>query len=165
MFFKKWGNKNRAKEQEIKIKRDLLIKELNDESLKILTNKHAFELIILERIEQELGLVINYDFLIDLKKYMWELHQMDLKVKLKKGEIESEFNYIKDVFNNKNEFLDELEIKLCAYFRLGFSSKEIAVIERIELNEVRFYKACIRRKLNLSTSTSLRDYLVFEEKK
>jgi hypothetical protein len=163
MFFKNWVTKRRLKEQEVERKRDFLIQELNDESLRILSKKQVLEQFILERIDQQI-LVINCDFLEHLKKDILELHQLDLQVKTKKGEIECQFNYLKDFFyRNNSEPLDEQEIWLCAYFRLGFSTKEIAVIERIDLNDVRFYKACIRRKLKLSTSISLRDYLVFEQ--
>jgi DNA-binding CsgD family transcriptional regulator len=164
MFFKKWVTNSRLKEQEIDRKRDLLIQELNDESLRILSKKQVLEQFILERIDQQILLAINCDFLEHLKKDILELHQLDLQVKTKQGEIECQFNYLKDFFyRNNSEPLDEQEIWLCAYFRLGFSTKEIAVIERINLNDVRFYKACIRRKLKLSTSISLRDYLVFEQ--
>lgn len=162
-LFKRWSRNSLQKNKELKKKRDLLVQELNDESLRILTKKNNLERFILERIDQQIELVVNYDFLTQLRKDIYDLHQLDLKCRAKINEIESEYNYIRDLFHDKNETLEEQEIKLCAYFRLGFSTKEISIIERIDLNDVRFYKTCIRRKLKLSTSTSLRDYLVFEE--
>lgn len=144
-------------------KKGVFNNELNEISLSLLKKKKQLEILIIERLEQEIFLSENKDFLVDLKKEIQNLNNLDYAKKVEASQLKSEVNYLENVLTERFEELDKNEIKFCAYFRLGFSSKEISIIEDIDLNDVRFHKSVIRRKLNLNSKTSLKDYLIFEE--
>ncbi|SIQ69486.1 Tetratricopeptide repeat-containing protein [Chryseobacterium sp. RU37D] len=52
-------------------------------------------------------------------------------------------------------FLSEQDLKLCAYFRLNLSSKEISLLENITPGSVRVYKTKIKAKLGLGKEEDL----------
>ena len=164
VFFTNWvKDKNKSQNKIIAKKKHELILELNEYSTVILTKKKQLEALILEKLEQQILLTGKNSFLLDLKKDIESLRKLDLGNKIDDSQLRCEISYLENILTVRFDELDKRELKLCAYFRLGFNSKEIAVIENIDLNEVRFYKIAIRRKLKLKHSISLRDYLVFEE--
>ncbi|WP_027378983.1 tetratricopeptide repeat protein [Chryseobacterium daeguense] len=79
------------------------------------------------------------------------------------------FDLINECSAQNKEFLDRLsdrfpiltnmELKLCVYFRLNLSSKEISSFENTTPNTIRVYKTKIKTKLGLDRETSLDIYL------
>jgi len=61
--------------------------------------------------------------------------------------------------NLKFPVLNKLECKLCSYFQLALSSKEISLITDLTPGTIRVYKAKIKQKLKLNEEQSLNDYL------
>lgn len=55
--------------------------------------------------------------------------------------------------------LSEQELKLCVYFKLRLSAKEISLLENLTVGSVRVYKAKIKAKMELSKETDLDSYL------
>ena len=52
------------------------------------------------------------------------------------------------------------ELKLCAYLRMNLSTKEIAQLMNISLRGVEISRYRLRKKLQLTSETSLFDYLI-----
>jgi DNA-binding CsgD family transcriptional regulator len=150
-------------EQSIAFKKAELVTELNEFSLSILIKKKQLELLILEKLEQKIALTERNSFLADLKKDIQSLHRLDFGKKIEESQLKNEVNYLENILTERFDELDVRELKLCAYFRLGFNTKEISVIEGLDLNDVRLFKTVIRRKLNIDSKTSLKDFLIFEE--
>lgn len=161
MFGLKWFPKKRSTSTHSVIKLQI-VKELNEKSLVILTKKKIIENRILQKIEDQLRLKNKNDILLELKCEILELQKLDFEKKIEETQLKNEIVYLKQILSKKNNTLNDKELRFCAYFRLGFNTKEISTIERYDLNEVRLYKTVIRRKLNLNDSESLKDYLVFE---
>ena len=150
-------------EQSMAFKKNELVMELNEFSVTILMKKRHLELSILEKLEQQISKTGKNNFLMELKNDIQSLHKLDFGKKIEDSQLKSELSYLENILLERFDELDARELKLCAYFRLGFNTKEISVIEGIDLNEVRFYKTAIRRKLNIDSKTSLKDFLIFEE--
>lgn len=55
--------------------------------------------------------------------------------------------------------LTEQELKLCAYFKLNLSSKEVSLLEGITSGSVRVYKTKIKSKMGLGKEQKLDDFL------
>ena len=60
----------------------------------------------------------------------------------------------------KHATLTANELKLCAYLRMNLSTKEIAQLMNISVRGVEISRYRLRKKLNLTTETSLFDYLI-----
>ena len=163
-FIMNWlrGNKS-LQEQSIAFKKGELVMELNEFSLSILLKKKRLELLILEKLEQQIVLTESNSFLEDLKKDIQSLHRLDFGKRVEGSKLNTEVSYLENILTERFYELDVRELKLCAYFRLGFNTKEISVIEGIDLNDVRLFKTVIRRKLNIDSNRSLKDFLIFEE--
>lgn len=163
-FIVNWlrGSKT-LQEKAIALKKAELVMELNEFSLSILMKKKHLEVLVLEKLEQQISKSGMNSFLMDLKNDIQLLHKLDFGKKIEDSQLKSEVSYLENILADKFDELNAKEIKLCAYFRLGFNTKEISVIEGIDLNEVRLYKTAIRRKLNIDSKTSLKDFLIFEE--
>lgn len=56
-------------------------------------------------------------------------------------------------------FLSKHDLKLCVYFRLSLSSKEISLLENITPGSVRVYKAKIKSKIGLGKDEELSSFL------
>lgn len=56
-------------------------------------------------------------------------------------------------------FLTESELKLCVYFRLNLSSKEVSLLENITPGSVRVYKTKLKYKIGLDKETDLSVFL------
>ena len=163
-FIVNWlrGSKT-LQEQSIAYKKEELVMELNEFSLSILMKKRHLEILVLEKLEQQISKTGMNSFLMDLKNDIQLLHKLDFGKKIEDSQLRSEVSYLENILTERFDELDARELKLCAYFRLGFNTKEISVIEGIDLNEVRLFKTAIRRKLNIDAKTSLKDFLIFEE--
>ena len=163
-FIVNWlrGSKT-LQEQSIAYKKGELVMELNEFSLSILMKKKQLEVLILDKLDHQISLTERNGFLKDLKKDMQSLHKLDFGKKIEDSQLRSEVSYLESIMTERFDELDARELKLCAYFRLGFKTKEISVIEGIDLDKVRLFKSSIRRKLNLDSKTSLKDFLVFKE--
>jgi len=76
---------------------------------------------------------------------------------------EKYFNAIHDGFLDrllkKHPDLTQNELRLCAYIKLNFDSKEIAVYTNISPNSVTIARHRLRRKLNLNQEVSLQKYI------
>lgn len=59
----------------------------------------------------------------------------------------------------KHPNISRTDLKLCAYLRLNFSSKEIAQLQNISIRAVEMHRYRLRKKLGLPTELSLSDYL------
>jgi DNA-binding CsgD family transcriptional regulator len=163
-FIVNWLRGDKTLQQKsIAFKKGELVMELNEFSLSILLKKRHLEVMVLEKLDQQILLTERNSFLVDLKKDIQSLHRLDFGKKIEESQLKSEVSYLENILTERFDELDARELKLCAYFRLGFNTKEISVIEGIELNEVRLYKTAIRRKLNIDSKTSLKDFLIFEE--
>lgn len=163
-FIVNWlrGSK-KLQEKSIALKKGELVMELNEFSLSILMKKKHLEVLVLEKLDQQISKTGMNSFLLDLKNDIQSLHKLDFGKKIEDSQLRSEVNYLENVLRERFDELDVKELKLCAYFRLGFNTKEISVIEGLDLNDVRLYKTAIRRKLNIDSKTSLKDFLIFKE--
>lgn len=68
-----------------------------------------------------------------------------------------------DFFNRLKEQFPDLtpgDIKLCAYLKMNLSSKEIAHLLNISIRSVEVHRYRIRKKLNLSPTENLVEYLI-----
>lgn len=162
-FFNRSKRNKQTKLDKISKNKQEIIKELNEKSLQILAKKEDLELAIIASLEQQIELTGENEYLRKLKEKLNELNKLSALTLFKNQQFETEFKYVKKMFSEQFEALNNEEINICAYFRLGFNTKEISVLERIDLNQIRFYKTCIKRKLNLQTQASLKDFLIFEE--
>jgi DNA-binding CsgD family transcriptional regulator len=163
MFLVNWIlGKGKTQKKNARKKQELIL-ELNEFSLSILKKKRQLESVMLDKLEQQILLTEKNSFLADLKNDIQSLHKLDFGKKIEDSQLRSEVSYLENILTERFDELDARELMLCAYFRLGFNTKEISVIEGIDLNEVRFYKTTIRRKLNIDSKTSLKDFLIFEE--
>ncbi len=61
--------------------------------------------------------------------------------------------------HNKHPDLTNNEIRLCAFFRLNMTSKEIAAITYQSLNSIKVGRYRLRKKLNLNQEDSLNSFL------
>lgn len=64
------------------------------------------------------------------------------------------------VIKEKHPGISPNELKLCAYLRLNLSTKEIAQMMNISVRGVEISRYRLRKKLGISTETSLFDYLI-----
>lgn len=164
MFLIKWWKKiTNNQNKEIFRKKSELVNELNEYSLMVLKQKKHLEELIFYKLGSQLVKEKNNAFLNELKLDLIALQKLNFTNRISNSHLMDEVHYLSSIFANRFRDLEPQDLKLCAYFRLGFNTKEIATIEGIDLNEVRFYKTAIRRKLNIDSKTSLKDFLAFEE--
>jgi len=60
---------------------------------------------------------------------------------------------------NRCETLTDENLKMCAYFKIGISTKQIAQLLNVETNTVSISRHRIKRKLNLSTDDSFSSFI------
>ncbi len=63
------------------------------------------------------------------------------------------------IISDKFPQLSEQELKLCVYFRLNLSSKEVSLLENITPGSVRVYKTKIKAKMQLTKEQDLYTFL------
>ncbi|MFC3197163.1 triple tyrosine motif-containing protein [Parapedobacter deserti] len=75
----------------------------------------------------------------------------------------SYFDELNDGFLNRlkatHPALSRNDLKVCAYLRLGFSSKQIAQLQNISVRGIEIHRYRLRKKLSLHTELSLNEYL------
>ncbi|GGH13068.1 transcriptional regulator [Sphingobacterium alkalisoli] len=73
------------------------------------------------------------------------------------------FDELNDGFFNRlksrHPSLSRNDLKVCAYLRLNFSTKQIAQLQSISVRGVEIHRYRLRKKLNIDTEISLSDYL------
>ncbi|AZA53535.1 helix-turn-helix transcriptional regulator [Chryseobacterium sp. G0201] len=75
------------------------------------------------------------------------------------GESSEETRRFMHSISEKFPFLTAHELKLCVYFRLNLSSKEVSLLENITPGSVRVYKTKIKYKIGLDKETDLNVFL------
>jgi len=60
---------------------------------------------------------------------------------------------------NRCETLTDENLKMCSYFKIGISTKQIAQLLNVETNTVSISRHRIKRKLNLSTDDSFSSFI------
>ncbi|BFO67474.1 helix-turn-helix transcriptional regulator [Chryseobacterium sp. KCF3-3] len=168
--------------QKEKIK-ELIEKEkvISENEKKILEHDILFQKEKIKELQQKLNLKIETEkvFLEDLKKikrsHCTKFQQeklITLFVKAnnlmnsdkKSHNLNFEYNIENQQFlkNLKilNPSLTNKELKLCIYFRMGLSSKEISILDDTTTGTVRVYKTRIKNKLALDKETRLCNYLL-----
>ncbi|MET3536130.1 transcriptional regulator [Chryseobacterium limigenitum] len=87
------------------------------------------------------------------------LLQIDQKNNEFVGESSEETKQFMQNISERFPFLTEPELKLCVYFRLNLSSKEVSLLENITPGSVRVYKTRIKYKIGLNKETDLNFFL------
>ena len=64
-----------------------------------------------------------------------------------------------DVLLRLHPDLSKSEVQLCNLIRLDLSNKEIALIRNVTPESIKIFKNRLKRKLNISPTDSLKDYL------
>lgn len=161
-IFKTKNVKTKEKYTHHSISKGKVIELLNEEFLVTLNLKHEQE----QKLYNELSILLDSDekseTIIKIKESIKEILSIDARDSFRTPELEQNFKVFKKALNSRFQFLNSLEIKLCCYFRFGFSSNEIALMQRIDVNDVRFYKSSIKKKLELKSKESLSDFLRFQ---
>lgn len=125
-------------------------------NLKIETEKAFLE--NLKRIKKSKN--INAEETVkDLFFKINNLLQIDQKNHEFIGESSEETKQFMQNISEKFPFLTEHELKLCVYFRLNLSSKEVSLLENITPGSVRVYKTKIKYKIGLVKETDLNVFL------
>lgn len=141
--------------QKEKIKNQKLLIEIKSnaeqkllEKIKDIKNKNRELPSIVEEIFREIHLNINN--LLEINK-----RNSDLFIESNIIDYDDNINYIK----NKFPQLTDLEIRLCNYYHLKISSKEISVLENLSEGTIRVYRNKIKKKMGLSPETDLYEFL------
>ena len=95
----------------------------------------------------------------ELKLKLQNLSEIDKKQIVKNSTALDDKGLFQKELERLHPELNFQERKLCTYFRLHLSSKEIAVIEGITNGTVRVYKNKIKHKMGLNAEESLNEYL------
>ena len=163
-FIVNWLKSSKTfQEKNSTLKKGEFVNQLNELSLSILLKKKELESRILEKLDQQTLKTDSNSFLHDLKKDILSLQKLDFGKKVEVTQLQSEINHLGNILTSRHNELDDNELKLCAYFRMGFNTKEISAIEGLDLNTVRIHKIAIKRKLNIDSKTSLKGFLIFED--
>ncbi|WP_164976721.1 helix-turn-helix transcriptional regulator [Chryseobacterium sp. CH21] len=158
--------KNRAEREVDQSKKALLENsiELQEQKIKALHRnlslKMDTEKLFLENIKNLKNSKENTDVALkDLQLKVNNLIQIDKR----NFGLMNDHGIESDIFQNKlsEEFPDltNKELKLCQYFRMDLSSKEIASIYSTTTGTIRVYKTKIKYKLKLSKEDDLRLFL------
>jgi len=158
-----------TKIKKIELISDKLKKRLNLQSQTLQEQDNALKYLFRQKSKEEKEITDNIISSINLlvKPYIY-----DLKFTLEKKEsldllniIESNINKITDPFANKLKSdlyrLNSKEIRIASLIMEGRTSKEISIILCVSTKAVDFYRANIRKKLNIKSSDiNLKEYLL-----
>lgn len=95
----------------------------------------------------------------DLQFKINNLIQLDKKNNELINESSLENKLFMDKLSENFPILTHQELKLCVYFKLNLSGKEISLLERFTVGSIRVYKAKIKSKIGLSKEENLNDFL------
>ncbi|WP_326982418.1 hypothetical protein VUJ46_19895 [Chryseobacterium sp. MYb264] len=156
------GLKNELENNNESLEKDILLKEEKIKNLHLNLNlKIETEKAFLENLKKirKSKNVNATDTVRDLFFQMNNLLQID----------EKNHEFIDDSSSENREFIKKLserfpqltaqELKLCVYFRLNLSSKEVSLLEKITPGSVRVYKAKIKAKMKLDKEENLPTFL------
>ncbi|WP_223609562.1 LuxR C-terminal-related transcriptional regulator [Chryseobacterium sp. OSA05B] len=164
-----------TKEKEIAVKE----KFVSEEKKKMLENELQYKNDKIKNLQNNLNLKIEAQvfFLENLKKIKSSTSAdsdqifKDLLLKVKELEQIDQRNYhiINESYNESELFLKNIssnyplltkrEVRLCTYFRMHLTIKEIASIENTSSGTIRVYRSKIKTKLGLAKGESLDDVL------
>lgn len=149
--------KKEALENELKYQKESNINlQLN------LEIKKKSEVIFMEKLK-EIRRKKNNDpeeLIKELQLQIMNMLQIDNK-NASKGKLKSkEESEFKTIIKGLNKNLSEQEIRLCAYFKMNLSNKEISQLEQhLAVTSIRVLKNRIKKKLELDPDVKLDDYL------
>ncbi|SEL72541.1 triple tyrosine motif-containing protein [Parapedobacter koreensis] len=133
-------------------------KELANTSMQLMENTDA-----LSKVKIELKkLHLSPEDESDLKRITSLLKDIE-KNSANWDQFASHFDELNDGFLNRlkaqHPHLSRNDLKVCAYLRLNFSSKQIAQLQNISVRGVEIHRYRLRKKLGLQTEVSLNEYL------
>lgn len=176
-----WYSKKRIKNQQLQLKKEYIkrtqdrINKLEKENLKKEISSKERELInsttsIIKRNEIILSLRGELRRLLQFSNNKIRTEQL-IKSSKEKIEDEKEWKIFEDNFKKLHEdFFKRLltshpklttkDLKLCAYIKMGFNTKEIAPLLGITERGVEVHRYRLRKKLNLNSKESLHSFLL-----
>lgn len=95
----------------------------------------------------------------DLQFKINNLIQLDKKNNELINESSLENKLFMDKLSESFPILTHQELKLCVYFKLNLSGKEISLLEKFTVGSIRVYKAKIKSKIGLSKEENLNEFL------
>ncbi|MCD1117783.1 tetratricopeptide repeat protein [Chryseobacterium turcicum] len=95
----------------------------------------------------------------DLQFKINNLIQLDKKNNELINESSLENKLFMDKLSERFPILTHQELKLCVYFKLNLSGKEISLLEKFTVGSIRVYKAKIKSKIGLSKEENLNEFL------
>ncbi|MGO4709644.1 hypothetical protein AB4Y90_11120 [Chryseobacterium sp. 2TAF14] len=99
------------------------------------------------------------EILKDLQFKINNLIQLDKKDNEIINESSLENKLFMDKLSEKFPVLTPQELKLCVYFKLNLSGKEIALLEKFTVGSIRVYKAKVKSKIGLTKEEDLGNFL------
>ncbi|WP_265428450.1 tetratricopeptide repeat protein [Chryseobacterium sp. YIM B08800] len=99
------------------------------------------------------------EILRDLQFKINNLIQLDKKDNELINESSLENKLFMDKLSERFPILTHQELKLCVYFKLNLSGKEIALIEKFAVGSIRVYKAKVKSKIGLAKEEDLSEFL------
>ncbi|TDS17434.1 triple tyrosine motif-containing protein [Sphingobacterium paludis] len=154
------NEKEIVKLQNEKLEHEVLTKtkELASTSMQLMENTGALSKLRVELAKLEVG----EDESRDLKKITSLLNDVE-KNSSHWDQFASHFDELNDGFmhrlKEKNPALSRNDLKVCAYLRLNFSTKQIAQLQNISVRGVEIHRYRIRKKLGIDSQMSTSDYL------
>ncbi len=151
--------KNESLRHEVKLKS----KELANNAMALVKKNE-----ILQDIKKELE--YNKDGFGDYFTYKKLIKRIDSSIALKDEwkVFEHNFNQVHQDFfktlKSKHPKLTSKDLKICAYIKMNFLTKEIAPLMNVSVRGIETHRYRLKKKLNLENDTSLMDYLLNIEK-
>lgn len=153
------NEKEIVKLQNEKLEHEVLskTKELASTSMQLMENSGA-----LSKLRVELAKLDKGEEGEDLRKITTLLKDVE-KNTAHWDQFASHFDELNDGFlhrlKTKHPKLSRNDLKVCAYLRLNFSSKQIAQLQSISVRGVEIHRYRLRKKMDMETELSLNDYL------
>jgi len=145
--------KNERLEHEIQSK----TKELASTSMQLMENSGALTRLRMELTKLDKGMETD-----DLKRITSLLKDVESNTS-NWDQFATHFDELNDGFLHrlklKHPTLSRNDLKVCAYLRLHFTSKQIAQLQNISVRGVEIHRYRLRKKLGIETEQSLNDYL------
>lgn len=144
---------NEKLQAEVQIK----TKELASTSMQLMENTDA-----LGRLKLELSKLSSVDENTDFKRITSLLKDVENNT-AHWDQFAAHFDELNDGFfsrlKKKHPRLSRNDLKVCAYLRLNFTSKQIAQLQSISVRGVEIHRYRLRKKLNIPTEVSLFEYM------
>jgi len=153
------NEKEIVKLQNEKLEHEVLAKtkELASTSMQLMENSGA-----LTKLRVELSKFAHIDQDTDLSRITSLLKDVENNT-THWDQFASHFDELNDGFfsrlKQKHPELSRNDLKVCAYLRLNFSTKQIAQLQSISVRGVEIHRYRLRKKLNIPTKISLGEYL------